>query len=235
MRKRTIDPRDEQMLNEVNRIDDADLSLAREFGMIPAAALANHLASAARWKEIKEFVSELAAVLGKLLPDMENPLASLFDGKPLDKRSQISADTLLKSVVDWGQMWLPPPDEDNPTIADELWEDCKPCPACQSGKLRLTREAREEYITPNLCVECCDCGTRSRSFPVEEWEIHYIWNSVAVVRAFKAWNARKGVATPAPRPRPEPRDTPPRAPRVPSPPVHARPEKPPVSSRVVNL
>lgn len=225
MRKRTIDPHDEQMLNEVNRIDDADLSLAREFGMIPAAALANHLASAARWKEIKEFVSELAAVLGKLLPDIENPLASLFNGKPLDKRSQISADTLLKSVVDWGQMWLPPPDGDNPTIADELWEDCKPCPACQSGKLRLTREAREEYITPNLCVECCDCGTRSRSFPVEEWEIHYIWNSVAVLRAFKAWNARK-VSTPPPA-----RPTPPRPQCAPSPPAHAKPERP-VSPRV---
>ena len=225
MKKKPIDPHDAAILDEVNRIDDAELELAREFGMIPAVLLVDHLAMAVQTKGIKEFPFVLATVLGKLLPKSEKPLASMFDGKQLDKCSQIEADTILKFVVEYGREWLPLPGQDNPTIADELWEDCKPCPACQSGNLCLTREAREGFMTPNLCVKCRDCGTRSRAFPVEEWEQHYIWNSVAVLRAFKAWNARK-VSTPPPA-----RPTPPRPQRAPSPPARTKPERP-VSPRV---
>lgn len=137
----------------------------------------------------------------------------------------------------------------------ECVNEALPCSHCGSSRVfAQSIDVGEDILDPNFHGNpgpiyayaagrfyCPICGASTKFFALileedEEEAMSETWEDILA-----AWNIRAPMVSghaapsPAPRPRPEPRDTPPRAPRVPSPSVRARPEKPPVSSRVVNL
>lgn len=128
----------------------------------------------------------------------------------------------------------------------ESVNEALPCPHCGNQLVSAETcwcDARELDLDPSDITEylagrfrCVVCGASTKHIPLDmedEPENSETWGHVLA-----AWNLRvpmvsgHAAPSPAPRPRPETRDTPPRAPRAPSQPARARPEKPPVSSRV---